>query len=147
MRQNHRLERQPKLALELSGYDPFDAYGSLFVEAKSLDATAAAGCLSCVLLKESWGRLCHTEQLRSGRALGQNSQACTFCVSNLRITVIFSTPRKENHALGTQYPLYLGVTSYQRWIKCGCLSKMHSMTGRPTCWKNMKNYRSCLPAL
>ncbi|KAE9580555.1 hypothetical protein CGCF415_v014210 [Colletotrichum fructicola] len=80
-------------------------------------------------------------------ALGQNSQACTFCVSNLRITVIFSTPRKENHALGTQYPLYLGVTSYQRWIKCGCLSKMHSMTGRPTCWKNMKNYRSCLPAL
>ncbi|KAK2773016.1 hypothetical protein CKAH01_13680 [Colletotrichum kahawae] len=55
-----------KLARELTGYDPFDDDERLFVEAKSLDVTAAAGCLSCLLLKEIWGRLGHTEQLCSG---------------------------------------------------------------------------------
>lgn len=60
------LKRQRKLARELSGYNPFNEVGALFVEAKSLDATAAAGCLSCALLRDIWGRLCHTEELCSG---------------------------------------------------------------------------------
>lgn len=61
-----RFERQRKLARELSGYDPFDRHRRLFVEPHSLNATAAAGCLSCVLLKDVWGRLCHTVQLCVG---------------------------------------------------------------------------------
>lgn len=61
------FERQRELARERSGYNPFDKHLGLFVEPKSLDATAAAGCLSCVFLKDVWGRLCHTEELRLGK--------------------------------------------------------------------------------
>ncbi|KAH9237634.1 hypothetical protein K456DRAFT_1361398 [Colletotrichum gloeosporioides 23] len=66
LREEPRVQRQRKLARELSGYNPFDGYGRLFVEPQSLEATAAAGCLSCVLLKDVCGRLCHTDQLWVG---------------------------------------------------------------------------------